>query len=373
MVKTKWPIAIPLAFLLLGSTAWGSAVRDEAKMFSPRVVEEAQRRLERLERATNVPVVIETIDHIPGVEPEAPAAKKREAVNQLAKRRDTQIHDEGIYILISKRDKVISQPLIRGRLQEVLPLEKRDAIREAFIAKFKDGDFDGGLENGVRAIERKLDGVRVEGARGRARAEVPAPAGAVGRRGHVGGGGGSLLWTFLLIGLGIVAVLVILRILGGLFGRSAGAGYPNQMGAMGGPRPGMGPGGPGYGGGGGPGYGGRGGGFFSGLLGGLGGALAGNWLYDQMSGRHGGMTSAGAGYPIDDTTQSAPDRGDDAIIGADDHGGQGGSWDDGGDAGGDWGGGGGDAGGDWGGGGGGDWGGGDAGGDWGGGGGGGDW
>ena len=61
----------------------------------------------------------------------------------------------------------------------------------------------------------------------------------------------------------------------------------------------MGPGG--YYGGGGPATAaGGGGGFFSGLLGGLGGAMAGNWLYDQMSGRHGGMTSAGAGYPTDE-------------------------------------------------------------------------
>jgi uncharacterized protein len=83
-----------------------------------------------------------------------------------------------------------------------------------------------------------------------------------------------------------------------------------------------------------------------------------------MSGRHGGMTSAGAGYPVEESSASLPDQGDDAIVGAEDHGGQGGSWDDGGTdtGGGDWGGG--DAGGDWGGGGG-DWGGGgDGGGDW---------
>ena len=47
--------------------------------------------------------------------------------------------------------------------------------------------------------------------------------------------------TFLLIILGIFGVLLVLRLLGGLFGRSAGAGYPNQMGGMGMPRPGMGP------------------------------------------------------------------------------------------------------------------------------------
>ena len=50
-----------------------------------------------------------------------------------------------------------------------------------------------------------------------------------------------MMGTFLMIGLGIFAVLIVLRLLGALFGRSRGAGYPNQMG-MGGPRPGMGPG-----------------------------------------------------------------------------------------------------------------------------------
>ena len=100
--------------------------------------------------------------------------------------------------------------------------------------------------------------------------------------------------------------------------------------------------------------------------------MAGNWLYDQMSGRHGGgMTSAGAGLTGEEGSTSPTDAADERIIGADDDGGQGASWGDGGaDAGGgDWGGG--DAGGDWGGGavtgavgGGGDWGGGGGGGDW---------
>ncbi len=116
------------------------------------------------------------------------------------------------------------------------------------------------------------------------------------------------------------------------------------------------------------GYGGRGGGFFSGMLGGLGGALAGNWLYDQFSGRHSNYGSADAAST--DYSSGVPGQGGDAIVGADDDPGGGTSWDDGAGAdtgGGDWGGG----GGDWGGGdGGGDWGGG--GGDWGGGGGG-DW
>jgi uncharacterized protein len=332
-------------------------------MFSPRSVEEAESRLNKLERSTGVPVVIETIKAIPGLTKETSKDERERAVNQLAKRRDQEIHDEGIYILISQREHLISETLIRERLAHVLPLEKRHAIRQAFIERFHEKDYDGGLLSGVRAIETTLNGVKVE----HRAAHTPVPA-ARGERVRGAAGGGSTMGTILLIGGGILAVFLILRVLGGLFGRSSGAGYPNQAGGMGMPRPGMGPGGgPGYyGGGGGYGGGRGGGGFFSGLLGGLGGAMAGNWLYDQMSGRHGGSsTSAGVGYPPDEAS-ALPDQGD-AIIGADDDGGRGASWDDGGagdTGGGDWGGGGGD------------WGGGDGGGDWGGGGGGdggGDW
>ncbi len=363
MVRTRWAVAIPAAFLFIGTSAWGSAIRDDAKMFSPNVVEEAQRRLDRLEKSTGIPVVIETVDHVPGIEKSMPKGEKYDAMNHEAARRDQKIHDEGIYILISKGDHLISQPLIRKRIQTIVPPSKQAEIRTAFTDEFNRRDIDGGLKKGIETIERTLDGHRVGQPRAGARVGLPAPVGP--GAGHAGGG--STMGTFLLIGAGILAVLLFLRVLGALFGRSSGAGYPS--GPMGGPRPGMGPGpGPGYGGGyGGPGYGGgyggRGGGFFSGLLGGLGGAMAGNWLYDQMSGRHGEHTAST--YPTD-TNAGVPGQDDDAIIGADS--GQGGSWDDGGgDTGGDWGGG--DSGG-----GGGDWGGG--GGDWGGGGdggGGGDW
>ena len=51
--------------------------------------------------------------------------------------RDKAIRDEGIYLLISKRDHVISHVLMRERLADVLPIGKRDAIRDAFVEEFK--------------------------------------------------------------------------------------------------------------------------------------------------------------------------------------------------------------------------------------------
>ncbi len=364
MTTLRWLLTIPLALLAFIATApaQASAIRDEAGLFSPQAVAQAQSRLDKLESSTRIPVVIETLKAIPGLTKESSEDERKRTINRLAEQRDKEIHDEGIYVLITQRERLISNVLIRKRLASVLPETKRDAIRDAFIHEFEKKDFDGGLLLAVQTIEGALKGATTTG-RNAHSAPVVAPGARVGR---AGGGGGSTMMTILLIAGGIFVVFMILRVLGGLFNRSAGPGYPNQAAGMGMPRPGMGPGGgPGYYGGGG--YGGRGGGgFFSGLLGGLGGAMAGNWLYDQMSGRHGGSTtSAGAGYVPDDASAGIPDQGDDAIIGADDDGGRGASWDDGGGAdtggGGDWGGGGGD------------WGGGDGGGDWGGGGGGGDW
>ena len=223
------------------------------------------------------------------------------------------------------------------------PLKSRDAIQEAFLKEFKNhGNYDGGLMNGVKAIEHSLEGVSCQ-------ARPHTPAGhmhglptepARGRR-------RSIHHRHISVDpRGDFGVLLVLRLVGGLFGRSAGAGYPGQ-GGMGMPRPewaavpaimvvapvtageaaASSPG----------------------LLGGLGGAVAGNWLYDQFSGRHGNINSADA-LSSTDYTAGSPDQGGDAIIGAGDDPGGGASWGDdgggGGDVGGgDWGGGGGDWGG----------------------------
>ena len=104
MTPFRWLLAIPLAFVvgLNGASARASDIRDQAAMFSPKAVQEARTRLDRLEQSTGVPVVIETIKAIPSLTKESSREERERAINQLAKRRDQQIHDEGIYILISR-------------------------------------------------------------------------------------------------------------------------------------------------------------------------------------------------------------------------------------------------------------------------------
>ena len=316
-------------------------------MFGTETVSKVESALEKVEQRTKVPVVIETITSIPGLEKDASAKTKNQAIEQLAEKRSKEIGYEGVYLLISKNDHVFSKVLVREHLDARLPREERLAIRDALIKEFKAGRYDDGLVRAAKIIDSTL--ASTVGEHANPREAVGQPLLRRGQAQPARFGLGSLL----LIGLGIFGVLLLIRTLGGLFGRSAG-GYPTPMG-MGGMSPGMGPGpgyGPGYGG-----YGGRGGGFFSGMLGGLGGALAGNWLYDQFSGRHSGEGHVDASS----YNPTSTDPGSEGFVGGDDYSGGGTSWDDPGtaDPGGDWGGG--DGGGDWGGGGG-DWGGGDGGG-----------
>lgn len=354
----RWsaPPLLAAALALAFAPAAGSAeVRDRAGMFSPEAVRKAEADLTRVEKQTGVPILIETIDSIPGLAADAPQKAKLRAVNEAAERRDAEVGAQGIYILLSKKDRVLSNVLIRKRLEGALPEPDRLKIRDAFVGPFKAGDFDGGLAAAAAAIDSALPDGPVSIAKAPGRRLVPAPPAPgrveMGRRpqGEAQFGVGSLV----MIVLGILAVLFVVRLLSGALGGGRPAGYPQGMpGPQ--PGPGMGPGGPGYG----PGYGGaypgRGGGFFSSMLGGIGGAMAGNWLYDQFSGRgHGQHTNDASSY-----SPMAGGRDDfggdpygDSIVGGHDGGDQGASWGD-------------SGGGDWGDSGGGDWGGGDDGGSW---------
>ena len=367
MKQFRWFLMVPLtlAMAALNAPAWGSSIRDQAGMFSPGAVKAATAQLERFEKATRVPVLIETIDDL-SLEAGASQAEKHSAIGKLASARDQESGSRGIFLLISKKDRVISNTLIPRHLTTALPEGVRLDIRNAFGRGVSEhmkaegrqaseiSDQDAGLKSLVTAIEGATDQViRAMPASRQGRAfpangAPPVPARRVGNARE----GGSGIMTFLWIGIAILAVLFFVRLLGGLFG----AGSRPGMGGM--PGPGMrGAGyGPGYGG---PGYGGGGGGFFSSMMGGIGGALAGNWIYDQMTGRHHSGYNDASSYPTSGDSGGYYSQGDEPIVGGDDGGSGGASWGD--SGGGDWGGG--DGGGDWGGGGG-DWGGGDGGADW---------
>jgi uncharacterized protein len=332
MKRLRWLFALPALLIATTGASQAAEIRDKASLFSSEAVKKAEAELDRIEKEYKVPVTIETIDSLEG-----------QPIRDVTTKHAEQAGAKGIYILIAKGEGKIFAEASKA-YRTALTRERLQAVDEAFVRQFKKKDFDAGLLRGVSQIETTVTEARPV-AKSRQAGQAPVVVGKP-------SSGGMSMW--LTIGLGLLALFIVIRVLGALLG-GGNRGYAGQQRMMGPGGGGMG-GGPGYG----PGYGGGGGGgggFMSSMFGGIGGALAGNWLYDQFSGRHHDSSLGQTGY---DPAAGTPPADAGPEWGA---GGAEGDWGGGGDAGGaggDWGGGGGDVGGggDWGGGGGGDWGGG---------------
>ena len=253
-------LAVPALLVATAGLATASDIRDKANLFSAEAVTKAESDLNRIEKAYAIPITIETIESLEG-----------QPVKDVTTRHAEQANAKGLYVLISKADSKMYVEASRA-FRTALTRDRIQGIDDAFVNQFKKKDFDAGLSRGVAKIETTVAEARPATAPpGNRRAGQPPIAGKP-------SSGGMSMW--LVIGLGILALFIVLRVLGSLFGGNRG-GYAGQARGMG---PGA-MGGPGYGGGG-YGGGGGGGGFMSSMFGGIGGALAGNWLYDQFSGRH---------------------------------------------------------------------------------------
>jgi uncharacterized membrane protein YgcG len=355
MTRLRWLFALPALLIATTGLSDAAEIRDKASLFSPEAVKKAEADLERMEREYSVPIQIETIDSLEG-------QKIDDATPEHARAASA----KGIFILIAKNDHKIEVETYKT-YAKYLTRARELAIRDVFTHEFKAKNYDGGLSKGLDKIDSTLSEARAEAGgslrpkataapapRRGAQAQAPVARELPGKPSSLGG---MNMW--LTIGLGLLALFIVIKVLGAIFG-GGNRGYAGNQRMMGPGQGGM--GGPGYG----PGYGGGGGGggFMSSMFGGIGGALAGNWLYDQFSGRHHDTSMGQSNY--DPTTGAAapeepagPDYvgpgdgggdwgssgGDAGSGGGGDYGGGGGDW--GGGGGGDWGGGGGDGGGDW--------------------------
>lgn len=310
----------------------GSEIRDDGKFFSPEVVTKATEDLNRLEKRSRLETRIETYETLP--------ADKQATFDNLTTREErdrlflrwlqerAKVEGaKGVFILITRKPGHLDVEMSNAIRQRGFGIPQRNEVRDILVKNFKVEKFDEGLKEVVANLESvslRLGEARQVAPVARHQSQLPqhrAPVGAPAERG--GGGMGILGWIILAVVVWLV-FSVVAAIVRGMSG-----GYRGQPGYG----AGYGQGGYGYGG-----YGG-GGGFFGNMLGGLAGAMAGNWLYDSMSGGHHGQAHAG-----DWSDSSNPGYGGDdyggSDFGASDFGG-GGDF-GGGDFGGDFGGGGGD-------------------------------
>ncbi len=122
-----------------------SKIRDDANMFTEGTLKRAQMSLNEMETKRHVPIVIETVESLKG-----------EKIGEAALERARIAASQGIYILMSKNDHEISTPLVSRRFASRIKESARTEIRDAFVARFRQGNFNEGLIDGIAAINLAL-------------------------------------------------------------------------------------------------------------------------------------------------------------------------------------------------------------------------
>jgi uncharacterized membrane protein YgcG len=228
----------------------GSAIEDGGHFFSPAAIAEGNRIIEEIHRETRPPkdVAVVTVTKLgSGV------GSPRELAEHLFRERSM----DGLLVFAVKEPGRL-EVVVGRHTAERFPVADRDEMVPVMLDRFKKKEFDEGLLAGLRFAREKLV------------AAFPAAGERVAARGAPHGelvdqrGGGLPAWAWILILLaGVWVVMAIVR-----------ASRQPQV-------PGAPPAGGAYP----PSYGYGGGGFGRSLLGGLFGAMAGQWLYDRMTGR----------------------------------------------------------------------------------------
>lgn len=130
-----------------------SYVTDQAAMFSPAEHEKLEAKLEAFEKKTSIQLIVVTMPTLGGFPIEDISIK-------LAERWKigTKEHDNGVILLFVKKDRTMRIEVGYG-LEGSLPdaLAKR-IIEFEITPRFKQGDFDGGVERGVDAIIQATQG-----------------------------------------------------------------------------------------------------------------------------------------------------------------------------------------------------------------------
>ena len=316
-MATTWRAlsVIVLAALVLLTAPWVEAaaprVADQASLFSPAVVEEANRIIERIYSETGPPhkdVLVETLDRLP------PGKEIRDVADAEFRARK----GNGLLILLIKDPGKLWVTVGEDTRKGFGTAEVEELVSKIMIPRLREKKADQALLDGLRFVQRKLEVFRAGTVTPRATAPAAAArvTPAVAREASAGI---NWLWVILVL----LAVWLVIGLIRSIFRRFSG----------GGAAPGYAPGGgPGYA----PSYGG--GGWGTAILGGLLGAVAGNWIYNHVLG--GGQSSGWSSWGAD--TTSAADRSESVMTPGDEgriSGGGGGDWGDSGSGGADFGGG----------------------------------
>ena len=271
-------LAITVSAVFSGGMLLAAAPRieDNAGFFSPDTLEEANNLISRIYEKHTPPVDVAVVTK-KTLPPRTQVDAAAEAIF-----RDRRV--SGVLIFMTKSPHKIAVTV--GRHTSKF-FTKSDELRTAMISKFKTGNYNEGLLEGVKFLDRELVAGKTHQRTEQLRnvstgkqtkvEENPGTRGSLASTEVQNESSGFPWWLKLLFFAGIV--WIIFRVIGMLLRPKTPAMLPNQ-----GMNPGINPGG----------FGGlSGGGWGSSIFGGLFGAVAGNYIYDKFFGSNHSTAYAG--------------------------------------------------------------------------------
>lgn len=262
-----WLAAVASLLSIGSARAVGPEVRDNAGLFSPAAVQQADAAIQKIRRELLKDLLIETFPAVPENKKADYERNREEFFTSFVRERAQAARLNGIYVLMMKEAPPyklrIQVAMGEATRQRAFLASDRDQLVRLLQTKFREEKYDDGLKEAVAMVDRTvrehLSSARVGSVpapSGLKRNAPPAPAPVAASS---SGQPNLTKWAFIIGGV-LVAVFLV-RMLSGALGGGGGGGLSGGgMGGMGG------------------------GGFFSSLLGGIGGAMAGNWLYDRFTG-----------------------------------------------------------------------------------------
>ncbi len=142
----RFLILLSLVSPALAQNPSKSSIEDDARLFSAEAKDKALSFLHEIERASGVPVVIDTIPTTDG-----------EAINTVALNRARDQNSHGLYLLIAQKEREVSRPLVHKDHADQFSEQTRSEIRQAVISHFEKGEFDAGLFAAVLQIGQALN------------------------------------------------------------------------------------------------------------------------------------------------------------------------------------------------------------------------
>lgn len=160
MTLHRWAGAAVLAVLVASAPAWAvypPPVKDDAKFFKVSTIEAANKKIREIYENYRKDVVVETFSTLTSEQEKALKADgKDKFFRKLSVERVKALGVNGFYVVISKNPTYLQVELDSSTRKAGVTNADRDKIASRIIAKFKDEDFDGGLQAGFEAIDSLL-------------------------------------------------------------------------------------------------------------------------------------------------------------------------------------------------------------------------